>query len=212
MAMSFALIGGLQMKLQKRALILSAFGARLLYAYFKTPPQSHPLTPLRLIPIIAVRLYYLAPAQNLIITSSTVISDILTEGAMEFALMATSITALKPFLTPFHTGAIVNSVGGAGSGIYSGIRSKPLGVYMLSSVSGRHDKGQTTMTIESGNHDHKFNQSGGTNKARPHAHAHAHSNGHADGRRDDIESMESNGSERMIIQTTRDWSVRYEDK
>ena len=30
MAMSFALIGGLQMKLQKRALILSAFGWRLL--------------------------------------------------------------------------------------------------------------------------------------------------------------------------------------
>lgn len=30
MAMSFALIGGLQMKLQKRALILSAFGCRLL--------------------------------------------------------------------------------------------------------------------------------------------------------------------------------------
>lgn len=128
--------------------------------------------------------------------------------------MATSITALKPFLTPFHTGAIVNSVGGAGSGIYSGTRfgrSKPQAVYMLSSVSRNREKdGTVHTTVESGHHDHKFNQGGGTNKGRAQKHAHAHS--HGGGHTDDIESVESNGSERMIIQTTRDWSVRYEDE
>ena len=122
--------------------------------------------------------------------------------------MATSITALKPFLTPFHTGAIVNSVGGTGSGIYSGTRfgrSKPQAVYMLSSVSKNREKdGTVHTTVESGHHDHKFNQSADTNKGRAHPHGGPHT--------DDIESVESNGSERMIIQTTKDWSVRYEDE
>ena len=89
----------------------------------------------RLIPIIAVRLFYLSPDENYDPTLTSIIPHILTEAAMSYALISTSITSLKPFLKPFHAGAVVNTVGGKGSGAYSGSHPRGQGIYMLSSVS-----------------------------------------------------------------------------
>jgi hypothetical protein len=73
----------------------------------------------RLIPILAARLFFLSPDENYDPTLTSIIPHILTEAAMDYALVSTSITCLKPFLKPFHTGGVVNRVGGAGSGVYA---------------------------------------------------------------------------------------------
>ncbi|KAJ9607858.1 hypothetical protein H2200_007937 [Cladophialophora chaetospira] len=202
-ALSISLIWGLQMRLHKRLTILTAFGCRLL-----------------LIPLIALRLVYLSPAQNNDPTVTSIIPAILTEAALEFSLLSTSITALKPFLRPLHTSAVVNSVGGNASSdpysrSYSRAQGKSQGIYMLSSVSNKskHDKDEyqtTTTSIEPRTSDaiqapkpiFRPDLTGGETVTSVQVEQH----------RDDIESVESNGSEQMIIRTTRNWSVRYEDK
>ena len=86
---------------------------------------------------------------------------------------------------------------------------------MLSSVSGRDKKDDyqtmtTTATVESANANSiqppepvfRADITGGQ----------AVTSGQGDGQRDDMESMESGGSVRMIIRTTKHWSVRYEDE
>lgn len=59
---------------------------------------------------------------------------------MNFSLICTSITSLKPFLKAFHSGAVVATVGGASrSGLYSGSNSlmRPQqGIYMMTSFAG----------------------------------------------------------------------------
>ena len=67
--------------------------------------------------------------------STSIASHIVTEAAMNYALLCTSITSLKPFLKPFHAGAIVNTVGGKEPGAYSEPHSGGQGIYMLSSIS-----------------------------------------------------------------------------
>jgi hypothetical protein len=164
-------------------------------------------------PILIGRLYFLSPSQNDDPTWTSVLPGILTEAALEYAIIATSITALKPFLRPFHTGAIVNSVGGAGSGLmYGSTAYKGHGVYIRSNSKSVDQKDDIPMTNQSGgigtargSGDDLGMRSGleprqttVTNVMRP--------------RREDEESVESNGSEKMIIRTTKDWSVRYEDR
>lgn len=198
--MSLSLVWGLQMRLSKRVLILGAFGGRLLIA-----------------PILAGRLYLLSPGENDNATWTSVLPGILTEAALEYSLIATSITALKPFLRPFHTGAIVNSVGGAGSGLMYGSAAYRggQGVYMRSGSKSVDQKEEYQMTTTSdaepvgqarGSGDEFGLRSAvdnrptqlGTGPSRP--------------RREDEESVESVGSEKMIIRTTKDWSVRYEER
>ncbi|KIX02270.1 uncharacterized protein Z518_08209 [Rhinocladiella mackenziei CBS 650.93] len=194
--LSVSLVWGLQMKIQKRVLILVAFGCRLL-----------------LIPVVAIRLRYLSPDENHDPTFTSILAHILTEGALEYALISTSITSLKPFLKPFHTGAIVNTVGGSGSGLYSGSHSATQGIYMLSSIA-RDKKGNgqtTTATVHSGNSDsgppprsklYVGNISEGTTTV----------SSQPDPHRDDTESAGSNSSGQMIIRTTKEWAVRYENR
>lgn len=71
----------------------------------------------RLIPLVVARIVYLSPSINNHPTESDVIPGILTEAALEYALFSCSVTALKPFWRPFYSGAIVNTYGGAGSGL-----------------------------------------------------------------------------------------------
>lgn len=78
-----------------------------------------------------MRLVYLSPEKNNVPTVTSIIPHILTEAAMNFALVSTSITSLKPFLKPFHTGAVLNTVGGEASGPYSGSHMRVQGLYKL---------------------------------------------------------------------------------
>jgi hypothetical protein len=201
------------MKLQRRVQILTAFGCRLLYMTHPVLSTFGKLTQLhRLIPIIGLRLFYLSPNESHDPTVTSILPHILTEAAMDYAIVSTSITALKPFLKPFHTGAIVNTIGGGGSGLYSGSHSGTPGIYMLSSVAkGKEDIGKaTTSSVRSGSiHNdsqlraklYNDNKGEGTTVvlSRP------------DRCREDIESVESNGSEQMIIRTTKEWAIRYEN-
>jgi hypothetical protein len=131
---------------------------------------------------------------------------------MDFAIISTSVTALKPFLKPFHTGAIVNTVGGTGSGMYSDSRSgRHQDIYMLTSVA-RNKKGvgQTTTT--------SVNEDSGRHGPQPKQKLYMGNRGDGrttvssqpNGRGEDIESVDSTGSEQMIIRTTKEWNVHYE--
>lgn len=130
----------------------------------------------------------------------------MTEAALEFALFSTSITALKPFLRPFHTGAIVNTVGGAGSGLYYGSRSN--NAYMLGSTKDPKDDYQMNVSIITGGRkqspmDVTTASSRGGKKHVPQP---------SEDQNDDIQSIHSDGSDQKIIRTTKEWSVRYEER
>jgi hypothetical protein len=169
-------------------------------------------------PILAGRLFLLSPGQNNDPTWTSILPGILTEAALEYALIATSITALKPFLRPFHTGAIVNSVGGAGSGLMYGsaaYKGGSHGMYMRSGSNTVDQKEEFQMTSTSqeeplgharGSGD-GFGPRSGLDSRQV-----AGTMGPSRPRREDEESVESVGSEKMIIRTTKDWSVRYEER
>lgn len=211
-ALSIALVWGLQMKASKRILVLGIFGCRLLYEpFYFSHLFRHTHVLLRLIPIVAIRLYYLGPEENHNPTFTSIIPHVLTEGVLNGALMATSIPALKPFLQPLHTGASPAAAGAGGHYHSSGRRSQAAATYMLSSVAGKKELAQTTVSAtprtDLENIQHRpevcFNDdersSGNMSKN--------------DGQQDDAESVESNSSRQMmIIRATKAWSVRYEDK
>ena len=154
-----------------------------------------------LAPVVAVRLFYLSPEQNHNPTVSSIIASIVTQVALQYAFMSASVTALRPFLRPFHSGhMLVDTVGAPGSGLHSGIRSGSQDTYhKLSAVSGA-DKGkpiQTFSPLASMNNDYQ------TTVTSPKQHSSKPS-------RDDMKSVDSQGSDQMIIRKTRDYSVRYE--
>ena len=136
---------------------------------------------------------------------------IFTEGALEYGIISTSVNALKPYLKPFHTGAIVDFVGDGGSGLnsgpHSGSRPRTQGLYMLSSIlTDKKDSGQsTTTTIQSKN---------GNNGPQPqpkfyigNSEVKAAILSRGDAQQDDTESVGSNSSKQMIIRTTKEWRV-----
>ena len=103
---STTLVWGLQMSLQKRLKVVGLFGFRLLYVFsiwyfFKREPQ---LTHNSLIPIVVGRIYLLSPTNNENPNFSSIMVNILTEGAMFYSLIAECMTCLKPFLRAFHSG------------------------------------------------------------------------------------------------------------
>ncbi|CEJ82678.1 hypothetical protein VHEMI02727 [[Torrubiella] hemipterigena] len=90
------LVWGLQMKLTRRLFILTAFGTRLL-----------------LIPLVILRLRYLQPSiLNESPTASGIVADIFTEAVLQFSIIACSMTALKPFLAVFDPAHVVGYAGG----------------------------------------------------------------------------------------------------
>lgn len=192
------------MPLQKRLIILSAFACRLLYVFPPCASSSPNLTPDRLIPIIAVRLFYLSPAKNPDPTFNAIIANILTEAALEYSLMSACVTSLRPFLRPFHSGQIVDSVGA---------------YYALSAIKGTNIDGaaQTVKSIQrpSGSMgSHHGTTYPGSVVLRPdrgdqQAVISPRSRRHSSKVRRD-ESVDSAGSDQMIIQKTKDWSVQYE--
>jgi hypothetical protein len=159
--------------------------------------------------MVAVRLFFLSPGQNDDPTLSTILAGILTEGALEYALAATSVIALKPFLKPFHSGAIINTVGGAGSGMYSGSRSQTRGMYMLSSVSKKDNDISTRSATTNSDPQEKVTQDWPRNG---HQKGSSRAEAHRGGTISRGTPRGSTGSEEMIIQTTKDWSVHYEER
>lgn len=102
----------------------------------------------RLAPIIAVRLYYLSPRTETAHDSVNIVAQIVTEAALEFALISASVTCLKPFLQPFHSGGyLVDSVGAPGSGLRTNVRSSSRDPYYKLSTIKRAAKDGTLMSI-----------------------------------------------------------------
>jgi hypothetical protein len=167
--------------------------------------------------MIGLRLYYLSPTENYNPTYTSIIPHILTEAASNFALVATSVTSLKPFLKPFHTGAIVNTVGGTGSGIYSGTRPQYQGIYMLAPVSGRKTANDVTMTMTNATSRSNETTSADREVKQP---AKLYVGDNVPGQtiisaspglqKPESARSGSDGSEQMIIKTTKEWNVRYE--
>lgn len=203
-AMSISLIWGLQMRLDKRLVILGAFGCRLGFVLrHSMKTQANVMN--RLIPLVVIRLVLLSPNRNSDPTYTSALPAIVTEAALEFALFSTSITALKPFLRPFHTGAIVNTVGGAGSGLAYASKGSH-GIYMLSSTRDHKEEHQMNIATVTANRSE-------IDVSNPVAQSPKVSRQVAGFKADseDIESIKSEGaSDEMIIRTTKDWSVRYE--
>lgn len=111
------------MTLKKRFVIIFAFGFRLLCVSLPAITSSI-LTKIRLIPIIATRLFYLSPAKNPDPTFSSIIPNIITEVALQFSIISASVTSLRPFLRSLHPGYTVDSSGTHNrSGLRSGIRT-----------------------------------------------------------------------------------------
>ena len=144
--------------------------------------------------------------------------------------MSASVTSLRPFLRPFHLGYIVDSVGAPGSGLRSGFRTRSQDpYYMLSAVKGTNKDGtaQTVTSTRPASVGSTASQHGiaypESVKPKPEkavrpdlsdqlgvtsAQGRQYSN---KVRRDDTESIDSAGSDQMIIRKTRDWSIQYED-
>lgn len=188
-----------------------------------------PNTTHRLIPLIVTRIYYLSPSRNPNPTLSTILPSILTEAALEYAFMSASITSLKPFLRPFHSGRyIINTVGAPGSGLRSDLKDSQDPYYQLSAVSvggggSRNPKHtarvqttsfneegplpKTTTRISAGRPKRSGSQTRGLGPkgltALPVA---ARTR-----REEEEESVNTEGSDQMIIRETKGWSVRYED-
>ncbi|KAM3552068.1 hypothetical protein ARSEF4850_007562 [Beauveria asiatica] len=95
-ALIIQLVWSLQMQLSRRSLVIAVFGFRLL-----------------LLPIVITRLYYLAPSNNDDPNQSNIIAAIYTAAALQFSIVATSFTALKPFLAVFRQPVVAyGSIGG----------------------------------------------------------------------------------------------------
>lgn len=91
------------MRLRKRLFVLVIFGVRLLYVSLSIPsPPRFPLTCPSLIPIVILRLYYLAPARNDDLTLTSIIPNIFTIIAAYSSVTACCATSLKPFLHAFN--------------------------------------------------------------------------------------------------------------
>jgi hypothetical protein len=147
--------------------------------------------------------------------------------------MSTSVTSLKPFLRPFHSGRyMVNTVGAAGSGLRTNLSAKDSKdpYYQLSAVSvtgtgtGNGGKLSAKISQKTSFNDDGTLQNSNTNIGAGRAKKSTsqkrlaapalvarHGRSHSDVRRDDEESVNTEGSDQMIIRETRGWSVRYEE-
>ena len=105
----------------------------------------------RVLPIIALRVWHLSPYKNADPTLPGLTSSIFTEAAMEGALILASITCLKPFLRPFHSGYFVGTANSTAPAIFgTAVKSAPTTYYELSaarSTAREHEKHH--MAVES---------------------------------------------------------------
>ncbi|KAM3498494.1 hypothetical protein MY10362_008189 [Beauveria mimosiformis] len=72
-------------------------------------------------PIVITRLYYLAPSNNNDPNQSSVIAAIYTAAALQFSIVATCFTALKPFLAVFRQPVVAYGSSGGILGFNAGL-------------------------------------------------------------------------------------------
>ncbi|EFY85039.1 hypothetical protein MAC_08922 [Metarhizium acridum CQMa 102] len=190
--LSVSLVGSLQLKAQKRLVILSAFAARLL-----------------LIPLVAVRLWLLSPGVNTGSTDTSIAPSIITQFTLHFSVLSASITSLRPFLRTFHMDykwdSKVTSKRNYSSTGYTTTGSSSKNVYGTSLQSGRADRQWADdFTDPSGTHARFMNRpsTGGTARNIDGLLAWKHV--------DEIQTRPSFPAKTMVIQKTVDWTVEYE--
>ncbi|KAJ6782936.1 hypothetical protein PWT90_03088 [Aphanocladium album] len=206
-ALAIHLVWSLQMQRNRRVFIVGAFGFRLL-----------------LIAIVTGRLYYLDPSRNDDVNQSSIIAAIFTSAALQFSILATSVTALKPFLTVFNqpmyavgSGAIVGRSADSGDPYYKleMFRRVDRKVEISDdSANWRPDQGsaQRSITAEPGKvFTRQKRNEASVDRSRPYTGLANRPPRAALSSADDAASAQTDASDRMIIQKTTEVVVCYED-
>lgn len=165
-----------------------------------------------------MRLYYLAPSINSDMNHSTIIAAILTAGALHFSIIATSVTALKPFLTVFDQPKF-----GYGRSAESGDPYYKLEMFRRvnrqldvedDSANWRPHQGSSERSILSEPDKvmtRKRGDSDGDDRGRPY-HGSANQPPRArDPTFGDVTFLQTHTWERLLIQKTTEFVVRYEE-
>ncbi|KAG6030823.1 hypothetical protein E4U19_000266 [Claviceps sp. Clav32 group G5] len=196
--LSFNLVWGLQMRTQKRSFILGAFGARL-----------------GLVPIVGYRLAYLNPAEIADLTLDTVVPTILTEAAVNFSIIAGSLTCLKPFLRTFNPPCATERRGQSSTG-GNGTRDSYL---RLDTLKRRElklndsDDSANWRPFQGSGERHvvalppESHARPGGDKAAPSRHIHIDSIAE---RRGGAPAADADATDRLVIQRTTEVSIKYE--
>jgi hypothetical protein len=178
-----------------------------------------------LVPIIAVRLLYLSPNKNPDPTFSSIVPNIITEGALQFSIISASITSLRPFLRSLHPGYAVDSSGTKRSGLRSTNRSGSQDPYYRLDVISKQGKAGVPGTLGS-----VLRPSEGLTAGHAMAYpAQSHlrkddlqdielgrsaSKGKLDSSKtltEDRDSIDTAVPDPMVIRKTTDWVIRYEN-
>ncbi|KID81634.1 hypothetical protein MGU_11011 [Metarhizium guizhouense ARSEF 977] len=190
--LSLSLVSSLQLKAQKRLVILSAFAARLL-----------------LIPLVAARLWLLSPGVNTDPTDTSIVPSIITQTTLHFSVLSASITSLRPFLRTFHMDykwdSRVTSKRNYSSTGYTTTGPSSKNVYGTSSQGGETDRHWADdFTDSSGTDAHFINRpsTGGTTRNNDGLLAWVHV--------DEIQRRPPFPAKAMVIRKTVDWTVEYE--
>ncbi|KAI9849608.1 MAG: hypothetical protein M1837_002733 [Sclerophora amabilis] len=182
---SFYLVAELQMPLRLKATIVTAFSVRL--------------------PVIIAsgfRLYYLKSminSSNPTLAGASVV--LCTQVELNYSLIASSVSCLGPFLSPFST-SYHESRAENSSGQRSGAS------YILESVS---RSGKPVKSIEKIRNTTREIPSGDKQIPQTNHPSHATTISHSINANHDHHSLNSNDSKRMIIQKKMTWSVEHDE-
>lgn len=109
--------------------------------------RSHAYASSRLIPLVILRLRFLQPTiLNASPTTSGIIADIFTEAVLQFSILACSATALKPFLAVFHQAHVVGYAGGSNSSTLASKERARERYYRLQNLNARPQDSQDPVT------------------------------------------------------------------
>ena len=156
-------------------------------------------------------------------------AGIATQCALHYSLMAATIPCMKPFIISFNTSWGTTNPRGTSYALDelsygsrdrdrgAGLSYVPANHSVVSQHGGEERRGSTKRTMASPN---KPRGSVGQNigvalsldsKLRPEAIGHSTYVGKEQRGKGDAESMETDGSQQMIIRKTEDYTVRYDD-
>ncbi|KAK6442707.1 hypothetical protein LTR95_001066 [Oleoguttula sp. CCFEE 5521] len=132
-ALCVYLIWGLQMPLGKRMAVVAIFACRL-----------------GVVPLVVLRLWNLSPRRNTDPDSPSKTAMLFTEAALQAAFILASITCLKPFLRPFHSGYFVSKAGSnpAPMGFGTGPKSSRATYYELSAARSQGGKDEKHVIVQ----------------------------------------------------------------
>lgn len=151
------------------------------------------------------RLYNLSPERNIDPSSPGITSMLFTEGVLEAAFILASVTCLKPFLRPFHSGYFPSNAGSNAvpMGFGTGPKSSRSTYYELSASRSQVAKDEKRITVEVKCEDEQDLLRRPELALRPDHVVHRASVGAGVKRR-------SGGGDDMHISKTQAFSVRYD--